>query len=115
MEWLLSFAILYIGIYIPFKYWQVSGKYDYLKKDTDAKISQLEYNQNYYIEQINSYKQQVKTLTDQSEGYKWLWIEASSDLERIENVLHDEDPSELTDKLFEILWAGEGEEVEDDL
>lgn len=115
MEWILSFAILYLGIYIPFKYWQISGKYDYLKKDTDAKISQLEYNQNYYIEQINNYKIQIRNLQNMNTSFQNLWDEAYNQLEQIESILMDEDPSELTDKLFEILWAGEGEEVEDDL
>ena len=114
MEWIYSIAIGYFIFFLPFKLWQLSGQYEHLIRDTEAKISQLEYDRDYYIEQINSYRQQVKTLADQSEGYKWLWIEATSDLERIENVLHDEDPSELTDKLYEILWAGEGEEVDDE-
>lgn len=107
MEWILFFSFIYLGLVIPFKYWQVLGKYEYLKKDADAKINQLEYDRNYYIEQINDYKKQVKHLSNAVEEYKWMWIEATSDLERIENVLHDEDPSELTDKLFEILLEDE--------
>lgn len=114
MEWIYSIAIIYFLFFVPFKHWQILGKYQYLQKEYEAKTSQLEFNEKYYLEQIDNYRRQVKTLTDQSEGYKWLWIEASSDLERIENVLQDEDPSELTDKLFEILWAGEGEEVDDE-
>lgn len=113
MEWLLSFAILYIGIYIPFKYWQVSGKYEYLQKETNAKISQLEYNQKYYIDQINDYKIQVKNLSNMKNSFELLWDEAYGKLEEIENILFDEDPSELTDKIYEVLWREDGEEIDD--
>ncbi len=113
MEWLLSFAILYIGIYIPFKYWQVSGKYEYLQKETNAKISQLEYNQKYYIDQINDYKIQVRNLSNSNIAWENLWQESFDKLDQIENILNDEDPSELTDKIYEVLWREDGEEIDD--
>lgn len=112
MEWILFFAFIYIGIYIPFKYWQVSGKYDYLKKDTDAKISQLEYDRNYYIDQINDYKIQIRNLSNMRNSFESLWDEAYGKLEEIEAILYDETPSDLTDKIYEVLWREDGEDIE---
>ncbi len=113
MEWIITFGIMYLGIYIPFKYWQVSGKYEYLQKETNAKISQLEYDRNYYIEQINDYKIQIRNLSNSNIAWENLWRESFDKLDQIENILNDEDPSELTDKLFEILWADEGEDIDE--
>ena len=115
MEWLLTFAIIYFGIFVPFKYWQVSGKYDYLKKDTDAKIAQLEYDRQYYIEQIKDYQIQIGNLSRMNTSFQSLWDEAYNKLEQIENVLLDEDTSNLFDKISEILWADDEEENDESI
>jgi hypothetical protein len=113
MEWIITFGIMYLGIYIPFKYWQVSGKYEYLQKETNAKISQLEYDRQYYIDQIKDYQIQIGNLQRMNVSFQNLWDEAYNQLEQIENILYDETPSELTDKIYEILWADEGEDIDE--
>lgn len=115
MEWLLTFAIIYFGIFVPFKYWQVSGQYDYLKKDTDAKIAQLEYDRQYYIDQIKDYQIQIGNLSRMNTSFQGLWDEAYNKLEQIENVLLDEDSSNLFDKISEILWADDEEDNDESI
>lgn len=113
MEWFYSILIIYFVFVLPYKLWLVSGKYDYLKKDTDAKISQLEYDRQYYIDQIKDYQIQIGNLQRMNVSFQNLWDEAYNQLEQIENILCDETPSELTDKIYEILWADDGEDVDD--
>lgn len=101
---LIFWSILLYGLFaIPYKLWITSGKYDYLKKDTEAKIQTLEFNNAYYIEQINSYANQVRSLTEQKDRYYSFWSDSLDRLLEIEEVLDDMPDNEYKDRINEIL------------
>ena len=110
IEFILCSIVFYGLVAIPYKLWVISGKYDYLKKDTDSKIKTLEFNNNYYIEQINSYADQVRTLAVQKENYHKLWNEAYDKLSDLEELVEEMPDSEDKSQLEEILYREEVEE-----
>jgi len=104
-------SIFIYGLFaIPYKLWVATGRYDYLKKDTESKIQTLEFNNNYYIEQINSYANQVKTLAGQKDMYYSFWSDSLNRLLEIEDIVYDMPDGEDKTKLEEALFREEGEE-----
>jgi hypothetical protein len=103
IEFILCSIVFYGLVAIPYKLWVISGKYDYLKKDTEAKIQTLEFNNAYYIEQINNYANQVRSLNEQKERYYSFWSDSLNRLLDIEEVLDDMPDSEYKDRINEIL------------
>lgn len=86
MDIVLTLAIIYLVILIPYRLWITTGKYDYLKKDSEAQISDLKFNNNYYIDQINEYGRQIKEISSQRDEYRELWFESSNIIDYIEDI-----------------------------
>ena len=106
-EFIFWSIVLYGLFAIPYKLWITSGKYDYLKKDTEAKIQTLEFNNTYYVEQINSYANQVKALTNQKDTYYQLWNEAYDKLVDLEYIIDEMPDSEYKSQLEEVIYRDE--------
>lgn len=102
-------ATIYFLFVLPFKYWKVSGQFQYLKQDTDAKISQLEYNNNYYIDQINSFQQQVNRLERERNQYYQLWSDELDRVAEVEDIVFDLPESDTKTKILNILYPGDDE------
>jgi hypothetical protein len=109
IEFILWSIILYGLIAIPYKLWVTSGKYYYLKNDTDEKIGTLEFNNQYYIEQINNYAHQVKTLAGQKDTYYQLWSEAYDKISELEYIIDEMPDSEYKTQLEEVIYRDEDE------
>jgi ABC-type uncharacterized transport system ATPase subunit len=110
IELILCLIVLYGLITIPYKLWVTSGKYYYLKKETDSKIGTLEFNNQYYIDQINSYVNQVKTLAGQKDMYYSFWSDSLNRLLEIEDIVSEMPDGEYKSQLEEILYREEVEE-----
>ncbi len=107
IEFVFWSMFLYGIIAIPYKLWITSGKYDYLKKDTDSKIETLEFNNQYYIDQINNYATQVNTLAGQRDMYYSFWSDSLNRLLEIEDIVSEMPDSEDKTKLEEALFREE--------
>lgn len=112
-ELLLTVGIAYFGIVMPFNLWKITGKYEYLKKETDERISHLEFNNQYYVDQINHLKQENTKLAEKAEVYRSEWYAATDKIELIEEYFFDMPDEEQDPKLNKILFPEDFEEYED--
>lgn len=112
-ELLLTVGIAYFGIVMPFNLWKITGKYEYLKKETDERISHLEFNNQYYVDQINHLKQENTKLAEKAEVYRSEWYAATDKIELIEEYFFDMPDEEQDLKLNKILFPEDFEEYED--
>ncbi len=113
IETLFYVAVIYACIAIPFKLWASTEKYKYLKKDTDVKIEDLEFNNKYYIDMINEYKAQLNVMIGAKDRYYALWSEALDTISEIEDILTDMPDNEFKSQIEEILYPPE--EVDEDI
>lgn len=109
IEFIFWSMFLYGLVAIPYKLWITSGKYDYLKKDTDSKIETLEFNNQYYIDQINNYANQVNALAGQRDTYYQLWNESYDKLVDLEYIIDEMPDSEYKTQLEEVIYRDEEE------
>lgn len=112
-ELLLTVGIAYFGIVMPFNLWKITGKYEYLKKETDERISHLEFNNQYYVDQINHLKQENAKLAEKAEVYRSEWYAATDKIELIEEYFFDMPDEEQDPKLNKILFPEDFEEYDD--
>ncbi len=115
LEFIFYGFVIYGVFAIPYKLWVTSGKYEYLKKDTDAKIQTLEFNNNYYIEQINNYFNQIRSLSDQKDTYYSLWSEAYDKLVEVEDIVAEMPDGEYKTRLEDLIYRDDEVEDEEDV
>ena len=107
IETLFYLAIIYVCIAVPIKLWASTEKYKYLKKDTDVKIEDLQFNNTYYVDLINQYQSQLKHMTSEKDRFYGLWSEALDTISEIEDFLLDIPDNEFKSQIEEILYPPE--------
>ena len=104
IEFIFYSALIYACIAIPYKLWIATGKYDYLKRDTDIRIEDLEFNNKYYIDQINDLRRQLSTVEQSRDVYHKLWNESIDKLIEIEDAVGDMPDGESKTILEDIIY-----------
>lgn len=102
-ELLTIVGIVYFGIFVPFRLWVLNGQHRFLKQETDQKISQLEFNNDYYIKEIENLRKEKVNLTSSLDVYREAWYEALDKIGAAQDYVDDIKDEDVRDQLTFIL------------